>query len=199
MKYLMEHEMAFDAAALGFPSIQGCLAVVYQTTTGLYGFHVAGGSADTDWPLNAAVFAQFVGAHGGAGLVGTRLYGASFVGNNQRGYGGGNAKKKWKDELVTFASALAYTGRISGYDLAKSYTGNASAYVEYRATGSKCELHIRQWSNAEHPPRIANPDRLAHRAKTKTYGMAPTLVDLQNTVSGVAAGALTHVHKERLR
>lgn len=200
MKFLMEHEMAFDADCLGFPSIQGCHAIVYQTTGGIYGFHVAGGSANDDWPLNAGVFRQFINDHGGLASPGSRLYGASFIENNQRGYSGAKPKQRWIEELVTFSSALGYTGKISGYDLFKSLGADASAYVEYRVNGSKCDLYIRKWSrDNDHPTVTDNPDQNIHKVKHKVYGQAPTLKNLDKVVSGVSRDGVTHVHKEKLR
>lgn len=200
MKFLMEHELAFDTTELGFPSIQGCHAIVYQTSAGLYGFHVAGGSADGDWDANAKLLEDFVAVLGGLAHPGTRLYGSSFVGNNQRGYSGAPAAK-WKQELVMFASKLAYTGRISGYDLSRRFGGTDSAYVEYRVNGEKCDLHVRKWNRAsEHPGRVTNPDRTNHQAKFRpSKSIPPTLQALVNVVPDVDRTGLAHVHKQCLR
>ena len=46
MIYLLERQVGFgDNEGIGFPSIKGCLAVAYQTTSGIFGFHNAGNSA----------------------------------------------------------------------------------------------------------------------------------------------------------
>lgn len=198
MKYLLEHQMGFDTNCIGFPSIQGCHAVVYQTSAGLYGFHIAGGSANADWALNAGVFRQFVASLNGLANPGTRLYGASFVGNNQRGYSP-VATTNWKNELLAIASALGYTGKISGYDLFKTLGSNASAYVEYRVNGPKCNLYVRRWDANEHPPTAPNTDFTGHVAKHKTYGNPPTIIQLNNAITSVNRTQLTLVHKEKLR
>ncbi len=197
MKFLMEHEMAFDADELGFPSIQGCHAIVYQTKDGLFGYHNAGGSGDDRFKGRATKFAEFVRANGGDGS-GTRLYGCSFIGNNQRGYSG-KAKDKWKLELVTFATELGYTGKISGYDLHKTLKGgNDSAYVEYRKSGSKCDVHIRKWSQDEHPARSANPDQATHK-QLQARGFNLSLINLATVVTGVDRNGVTKISKEKLR
>lgn len=197
MKYLMENEMAFDDMCIGFPSIQGCHAIVFQASTGLYGYHNAGGSADADFSVRAQLFSRFVNGHGG-GVTGTRLYGCSFIENNQRGYSGDTAKK-WKEELVAFASALRFTGKISGYDLSKSYDNTTSAYVEYRAHGDKCDLLVRSFDRTnEHPHRIPNQHRLDYKAKSG-HRTAPFLADLTTVVTAVSRANLTQVHKQKLR
>ena len=198
MKYLLEHEMGFDTQELGFPSIQGCHAIVYQTSTGLYGYHNFGGSGDDRFLPRATTFSRFVTDHGGTGQTATRLYGCSFIGNNQRGYGG-IAKTNWKQELVAFATALNYSGKISGYDLYKTLKGaNASAYVEYQTNGEKCDVHIRQWSKNDKPARVANPDRGGHKLM-QAKGFNLSIIDLATVVTNVGRNNLVTISKEKLR
>ena len=147
MIYLLEHEAGYDVDTIGFPSISGCHAIVYLTTNGLFGYHNAGGSASVAWATRADKFARFVREHflgGGSGLA---LYGASFVGDNRRGYSIGNAKAEWKSELRAFADAVGYSGRVRGYDLTRTGYGG-SAYVEYRATGTSCTIHVKPWTES---------------------------------------------------
>lgn len=201
MKFLLEHQMAFDQEALGFPSIQGCHAIVYQTALGLYGFHVAGNSADDRWQIQAELFARFIRPLAGRHHLnqGYRLYGSSFVGNNQRGYSG-DPRAKWAAELTTYATALHFGGRISGYDLHKTLGDGASAYLEYRVNGEKCDLYIRRYDqHAEQPhPTAPNPNPLTHRVRTGG-GNNPTLADLANAITFVDRNNLLRVHKQRLR
>ena len=197
MKYLMEHEIAFDSTSLGFPSIQGCHAIVYQTPAGIYGYHVAGGSGSNRWPSNARHFAQFVRTHGGLVGRGSRLYGVTYIGNNQRGYSA-PAKTNWKNELVAFATALAYTGKISGYDLDKTLAQGTSAYVEYIVNGNKCDISIEEWTGPVKPVRTANVNKQDHKGKAGTMDN-PTFVDLVNVVSQVTKNALVKISKEKLR
>ena len=198
MKYLMENEIAFDDTSLGFPSIQGCHAIVYQNATGLYGFHVAGGSGEAKWPHNGRLFAQFIIQHGSLTNSPTRLYGATFVGSNQRGYSL-PADSNWKRELVEFATQLNYTGKISGYDLDKTVDGTKdSAYVEFRKSGNKCDLHVAKWTGPLKPPRAANTTPADHKGREGTMDN-PRLVNLVNVVTGIGPHTLTHVHKTKLR
>ena len=203
MKFLMEKEVGFDPMQLGFPSIMGCHAVVYQTNTGLYGFHIAGSSAGNLWAANANCFRQFVFNHGGLALPASRLYGVSFIGNNRRGYDA-PAKRRWKEELITFANALNYHGKISGYDLTKSYPGDTSVYVEYRKNGLKCDVLIRQWLRATDPGgpenfvRVVNPQPAAHKIIQRHLLLA-NLAELPSVVQNVNRHNLLPVHKEQLR
>ena len=197
MKYLMEHETAFDSTTLGFPSIQGCHAIVYQTKSGIYGFHVAGGSGNNRWPYNARHFAQFIRQHGGGIAKGSRLYGVTYIGNNQRGYSA-PARTNWKNELVEFATALSYTGKISGYDLDKTLAQGTSAYVEYRVNGDKCDVFIETWTGPHTPDRTANTNRQDHKGKAGTMDN-PSLIDLDTVVSNVTKSALVKISKDKLR
>lgn len=197
MIYLLEHEIGFDPNCIGFPSIQGCHAVVYQTSAGLYGFHIAGGSANGDWAANANVFRQFIDGHGGLNHPGTRLYGVTFVGNNQRGYSL-SVRDNWKGELQQIASALGYTGKISGYDLFKTLGNNTSAYVEFQARGPKCKLYIRRWAH-DQTTKVPNTNPDNHKIRIRPPGQVPTLGPLASVITSLDRGQLTHVHKEQLR
>lgn len=194
--------MGFDPDELGFPSIQGCHAIVYQTMDGLYGFHNAGGSGDQHWAPRAKMFREFINDLNGLRSSGTRLYGCSFIGNNQRGFATTMpAHSKWMQELLAFAQELGYHGKISGYDLARTFKGNhVSAYVEYRRDGTKSDVWIRQWGQPSDPtrlPKVPNARDLKHRYLANT-----SLQDLKEVVdpqNGVNRNGLTKISKQKLR
>ena len=192
MVYLREHEVGFDLEGIGFPSISGCIAIVYRTSNGLYGLHNAGGSAEDKFQERAKKFSEYVTKHflySGKGLC---LYGSSFVTGNRRGYGGSSAKKGWKDEMKTFADALGFKGDILGYDLGKTnMADSASAYVEYNAVEGGCAIEVKQWSDAgkETGPNLR---RLHHK---KILGKQ----ELETVVVAVDDANLTLVTPERLR
>jgi len=198
-KFLMENEMAFDSHMLGFPSIQGCHAIVYQTDRGIYGFHNYGGSGDNDFSSRADLFNNFVSNHGSFGGEPVRLYGVSFIGNNQRGYSG-NAKNKWKAELLEFAQKLNYKGKISGYDLHKSFSGeNDSAYVEFQINEAKSDIYIRKWNSGESlGNRVANPSLNDHKKRT---GPSNNMLvsDSPYVFTEISQVGLTKISKEKLR
>jgi hypothetical protein len=201
MKFLMEHEVGFDSVELGFPSIQGCIAIVYQTNNGLFGYHSYGGSAAEKFKQRAPKFREFVDTAGGP-AGGTRLYGITFVGNNQRGYSG-VARQTWLEELAEYASKLEYVGKISGYDLCKTIKGTGkSAYVEYKRNGSKCDVWVREWTHAEQtskPARMANPNPLEHKLIQTQGSTNVKVASLQTVVTGVNRNGLTKISKEQLR
>lgn len=147
MKYLMEHEAGFDPEAIGFPSIMGCHAIVFQTAVGLWGYHNAGGSGSDKFAPRSRLFQTFIENHFLAAGKGVCLYGCTFVSNNKRGYSG-TAKDSWKAELKQFAKTLGYKGAVRGYDLAKSLNGqDDSAYVEFRKTGASCNVYVKKWDD----------------------------------------------------
>jgi hypothetical protein len=197
MKFLMEHEMAFDVAGLGFPSVKGCLALVYQTPAGLYGFHIT----QCNWDRtrqNALLFRDFIIQHGHGTerlSAGTRLYGVTFVGQRY----GGNKHAEWRQEMEIFANALLFKGKTSGYNLTESYPGDGrSAYVLYTPNGDKCAVDIREWGvhEATHA-KVDNHDHVNYKWR-KAAGFNVSLANLTRIVPGIQAGALTRVHKEKL-
>ena len=192
MIYLQEHEVGFDLEGIGFPSISGCIAIVYRTSSGLYGLHNAGGSGEDKFQERAEKFADYVTNHflySGKGLC---LYGTSFVTGNRRGYGGSSPVKGWKNEMKAFADALGYKGEILGYDLGKTNIADAnSAYVEYNAVEGGCTIEFKQWSDAGKTTG-PNPRRLHHK---KILGVQ----ELTTVVVAVNDANLTLVTPERLR
>jgi hypothetical protein len=211
VKYLCENEVGFDSTMLGFPSIQGCQAIVYQTSAGIYGFHSFGGSDKNSWQPRAMKLREFIESLG-ALTPATRLYGCSFVSNNQRGYTG-SSTAGWRQELVRYADMLGYHGKISGYDLSKTLTGASdSAYVEYRINAKKCDVYIRKWdqfgsdANIKYP-KVGNTTPTEHRRlKSNKTGdtFTAVLADLEKGVVisptvGVDRNNLIKVSKQSLR
>jgi len=198
-KFLLEHEMAFDRHMLGFPSIQGCHAIVYQTERGIYGLHNFGGSKDDEFSTRADLFSTFVSNHESFGGKALRLYGVSFVGNNQRGYSG-NPKSKWKEELLEFANKLNYKGKISGYDLYKSFSDeNNSAYVEFNINEEKSDIYIRKWNVGESlGDKVANPSPNDHKIRTGSFDKM-LISELGSVCTEISRVGLTKISKEKLR
>jgi hypothetical protein len=192
--YLNERELGFDNTTIGFPSIQGCMAIVYVTPNGLFGFHNYGGSAAVAWPARSGAFGQYFNAHF-LRRAGTRLYGATYVAI--RGYDA-PAATNWTAELTAFATALGFAGKIRGYNLSGSPVP-PSAYVEFRKSGDKAEIWVKQWADADKTTG-PNTDRANHKiAITRAGGV--TTVENQNAqvVTNVATAGLHLVHSTRLR
>lgn len=190
MLYLSEREMGFDSDAIGFPSIDGCLAVVYLTQNGLFGYHCYGGAIPTRWLPLASAFRDFVTQHQFGRSAAYRLYGAAFL--NRRGYNP-PSPRIWGDELKAFAAALRFRGKIRGYDLARSAV-QPPAYVVFDKFGTKCWGSVVSSAEVTHT-RAANTD-LINRAWVRVRAND---VDLLNQAGNVVDGARTTGHYTRLR
>lgn len=137
--HLMEHQVGFDPAVAGFPSLGDCMAVGLLTTRGIYGYHY------TPAPIvQVAQFAQYVTNNLALGETFLRLYGSCFW---RRRYvidptGG------WQTEMTNIANALNFHGRVTGYDTsASSHTNvNETTYLEYRTAGNKCKIFYKRSS-----------------------------------------------------
>ncbi len=148
MKFLLEKETGYDnVEGVGFPSIQGCMAIGYQVSDGIFGFHNAGHSATDKFDTRAKKWADWVLAHPKGRNPGLALYGVTFARTNERGYSQppvGN----WKAELKTFAARLGHTGPIFGYDLSLHFhdrTPKPSAYVQISKEGSGYSIFVKEW------------------------------------------------------
>jgi hypothetical protein len=139
-KYLNEHQVGFDTSVIGFPNLGDCLAVVLQTTGGLFGFHITPGNA-----RQSGSFATFIQQKLGLGGVTTvQLYGSCHWGNRYKV----GAAAKWQTEMQEIASALGHVGPVSGFD---SSTGRSriaadeTTYIEYRMDrGGGCTIHYKR-------------------------------------------------------
>jgi hypothetical protein len=152
MIYLLERQFGFDAEAIAFPSIGGCHAVVYLTSTGLYGFHNFGGSGDQQtFDARAAVFKNYAkdvaSTHAGTGKA---LYSVCSRGKvNSRGYP--NKNQSWMEEMTAYATAFGFKGPYAGYDLDKvaGWTASTSAFVVVRKSGDACTVGVSMWTRPD--------------------------------------------------
>lgn len=144
MIYLGENFVGFDAEGIGFPSIDGCHAVVVQTDKGLFGYHNFGGSDAAQFAGRAQALAQFITGHAKNGTI-KGIYGVCF--HKKRPYTAGSS---WDDEMKAFAQALGYTGDMFGFDLSKdSKLGADSCYVEYRLKSGKVSIEYKRHVKTE--------------------------------------------------
>ncbi len=197
MVYLNEREIGFDRERLGFPSVSGCRAVVFQTRHGLFGFHNLGNSdPKTQWGPAAEEFASYVTAHANRD-VGIHLYVVTFV---QRGGSyitvkGKSERSQWKSEAEVYAKKLRYKkGPISGYDLSTTAT-KESAYVEFRAVGSSCVVLIKPW----HRDDTIDGATKADANIGPDHKMFKDIKSPKKFVTSVATGDLVQVQPELLR
>ncbi len=149
MIYLLERQVGFgDNEGVGFPSIKGCLAVAYQTTSGIFGFHNAGNSAADKFAVRSKKWRDWVFQHPNGKDPGVALYGVSFIRRNLRGYSPSKPPVAfWKEEMKNFAHQLNFTGPIFGSDLAAIFTEprEVSALVEFRKEGRGYGIFVREW------------------------------------------------------
>jgi hypothetical protein len=153
MVYLCEREIGFDAAAIGFPSIDGCRAIVLVTGGGLFGLHLNGSLSQ----IKKDALGHFVNAHA-HGNPKRNLYVASRMGGN------GLTPEKCYSEIKEVALALGFNGSIYWADLT-AITGG-SLYVVFDNVGNNtCAITARPWSDhADHIPANQGPYAAANRA-----------------------------------
>jgi outer membrane usher protein FimD/PapC len=189
MKYLGEREVGFDPQTIGFPSIDGCHAIVLVTTAGLYGFHNFGGSGVSSFAERSQSFAAFVStAFVKPGAL-VHLYG--ICSRSKRGYANADKRQGWRDEMKSFAEALGYKGTISGYDLDKAGFGTDSAYVEYRNASGAISIHCKKWSDMRHEKQSIS-DKVNHKT-TANGSVKPISTKIYGIIAENAPGALMKV------
>ncbi len=145
MPELLENHWAFDPLQIGFPSIAACRAIVLQTPTGLYGFHMS--SSFKDAAARALDFRNFVIGHSPtAPGQGTFLFVTAYTEKPVTGYDT-TALADWKAEARTFADALTgFAGRRMGYSLSPA-TGANSSYVRYEHNVGMATIKVAPWND----------------------------------------------------
>jgi hypothetical protein len=159
MHFVHENQMAFDPAALGFPSILGCQAICLQTSRGLYGFHdfksgtqQLGGTSSTEVSnKKLGVFANWVTGLLQVGETPVALYGVINRDEQYNPDSAGNAE--WKGVLLGLAGAFVpkFTGdvfgtRINNHLEKKSSGKDKSVYVQFDLAGNTCSVGFKRWS-----------------------------------------------------
>jgi hypothetical protein len=145
---LGERQVGFDALKLGFPSIDGCMAIVVVLPDGLYGYHSFGGELAVHWPKIVPRFKEFIEAKGGNLKKATRLYAVAHL--SKRGWRAGPKKDLWKEELRAYKTGLGLDCRTSGYNAddaveAGFHDKKSSIYVEFEKFGAKCDVSVQSW------------------------------------------------------
>lgn len=186
---LAEREVGFDPTSIGFPSIDGCHAVVLCTSSGLYGFHNLGGSGQSSFAERSQSFAAFVNQYFITRGTVHHLYGTCF--RDKRGYSGADKLAAWKEEMRAYATALGYSGPISGFDLERMNYGAKSAYVEYRKSNKACTVHCKPWNEMTYT-KDSNTNRVGH--KTALHGNVQALPgQIYKTIDSNGGGAIHDV------
>jgi hypothetical protein len=192
--HLAEREVGFATDKIGFPSIDGCHAVVLVTANGLYGFHNLGGSAQSAFAERSQSFEKFVSQHFISRGTMLHLYGTCF--RNKRCYAGADKLAGWKEEMQAYAAALGYRGTISGFDLEKMNYGARSAYVEYRKTNKECTVHCKPWNEMTYV-KAPNNDRVNHKYALSGAVQTQT-AQIYDSITANGGGAIHDVPKGQL-
>lgn len=172
MIYLCEREIGFDTTEVGFPSIQGCRAVVILTADGLFGFHLNGSLSD----VKKRALVNFVTGRRRGNAV-RAIYAAT------TGVGSWEADQA-KKELQDIAEALTYTGSI--YWGAIPSVG--SVYVHYQTIQNQtCTITWRTWNDANDRVDANRGDYAAGPDRAMANGSAPTRMYTKVDIAGLKA------------
>jgi hypothetical protein len=154
LKYLGNNHIGFDSNSLGFPSILGCQAIVYQTRQGLFGFHdMRTGSTplltyEQVVALKIQQFAAWVQNHSiNHGTQALHLYGVINQAHQYSDDTAGNTN--WRNMLQWVATALNFQGPIHGYRVTSHVEKNDSIYVRYDVNGDECTIGFKRWTKMD--------------------------------------------------
>jgi len=173
MLYLGEREIGFDAAEIGFPSIDNCRAIVLVTAGGLFGYHLFGVLSQTK--INT--FVSFVNTHPQGNLK-RRLYAAS--------YGPGPDEQRAEIRSIARAPALNFAGPVHWADVSVVAVG--SAYVHYVGINHDiCSVTARTWSDAADSIPGNKGPYAGGANRTRDAGAAPALMFTNIGTAGLRA------------
>ncbi len=184
--YLLEDEVGFDKTLVGFPSIDGCLAIVVKLEHGLYGFHVPPGHEARTSIMKTMI-------------IENRCYGKKLAlfGSckwNNRYAGVPNKFLQWADEMKRIATLIGFEGTINGYDLTSEPSIPAVAaavYVEFRYVRNEIEIFYNLMSILTQE-RNKDPTTLVLRVNRDASTSKPYL----NKVTTKIAGAMIKVEQK---
>ncbi|MFC4729746.1 hypothetical protein [Coralloluteibacterium thermophilus] len=169
MIYLCEREIGFDAVDIGFPSVDGCRAIVLVTAGGLFGYHLNG-------TLNANkrdAFVNFVTQH---------VYGKSLRTLYAASAGAGLPADH--AELRDIATALNYNGAIYWGALPPG----GSSYVHFQNINQNtCSITTRPWSDANDSVPGNKGNYVPGANRTMANGAAPGIMYTQVATAGLVA------------
>jgi hypothetical protein len=167
---------------------------VLCTTSGLYGFHNLGGSAQAAFAERSQSFATFVSQHFISRGTMLHLYGTCF--RNKRCYSGADKLAGWKEEMRAYATALGYSGTVSGFNLDTMNYGARSSYVEYRKTAKGCTIHCKPWNEMTFVKQ-PNANRVNHKYAL-AGGVQAQTAQIYDTITASSGGAIHDVPKGQL-
>lgn len=185
---LSEYEYGYSPASIGFPSISACRAILYQTTTGLFGFHQATGYGPTKIDRDADKFARFVTGHRAGAGTGLNLYVGAKIGAGSTYAQGMPGLQEMIAEIGAIARALRFDGPARLYDLAYNTPGSQGVYIEFDARHDSCDIFINNWvdhhDNSHKGAPTGSPGDHLYCHATKTEFTTPARVFLKADLAG---------------
>lgn len=185
---LGEYEFGYSPTRIGFPSISACRAILYQTTTGLFGFHQATGYGPSKIDRDADKSARFVTGHRAGAGTGLNLYVGAKLGGGSTYAQGMPGLQELVAEIGAIARALRFDGPARVYDLSYNTPAQQGVYVEFVARTDSCDVFINNWvdhhdtSHKGAPTGSPGDHVISHASKTDFS--VPARVFLKADISG---------------
>ena len=157
--YLVEAHLGSDQATIGFPNLSTCMGLVVQTTTRLYGYHVAGLH---EQPKTQMLRELIEATEPDAQMI--HLYGTCYWANRYASLPGTPLAPQWEAEMNGIADTLGYAGPVSGFNIGSWYSLDPAAkialsrirqaqntYLEYhrQTTTPKCALFYKKMAKVD--------------------------------------------------
>jgi hypothetical protein len=145
MLHLFNNQVGFSKYELGFPSVDSCNAIVYQTSHGLCGLHNYGGDSPFQFKARAAAFLSFVQeCNIGHNAHGKNLYS---VINKRYKPEDQDLRSIWIREMKAFAEELKFHGDVHLIALQKHLDGGP-VYIQYNRNehGRDCTIGYKKYS-----------------------------------------------------
>lgn len=168
MIYLDSRFCGYDLNAMGFPSVETCMAVVLETKDWLVGWHAMNtGSLLGD----AAAFGAYVTKMGDSTPV--RLYGVTHLSRKA-------SMKMLKQEMEDIADRMNYRGKVSCFHMPER-RGSQQDLVLFnrRGSGVKCEVRYIDQTEVTHIEKQVTPSKTPHQVVSagKVGALTTTVID----------------------
>jgi hypothetical protein len=145
--HLFNNQVGFDRTTLGFPSVEGCNAIVYQTVQGLCGLHNYGGSSPDQHELRATAFNAFVQQLNIQHMDQSRNLYSVINSTNRYDCRKQDGRQSWVAEMRAFAKGLKFRGTVHLIALT-AHLEKGSVYIQYdlNGNGDGCDVSYKKWS-----------------------------------------------------
>jgi hypothetical protein len=150
--YLDSRFTGYDLNAMGFPSVETCMAVVLETKDWLVGWHAMNtGSLLGD----AAAFGAYVAKMGDSKPV--RLYGVTHLSRKA-------SMKMLKVEMEDIADRMNYKGKVSCFHMPERRTPQQDLVLfNRRGDGVRCEVRYIDQRDVTHIEKQVTPSKTPHQ------------------------------------